>query len=89
MQDEFPHVSEYRPYWRRVDKYPPPKGVKLLFREIHGPAVSGVWYAESRWAFWCPLPAHTEEDKAWIRAKDKSTAGRFSDGKSFGVGYES
>lgn len=88
MQDDFPHMTEFRPMWRRVDKHPPPKGMKLLFRTLNGPLVSGVWYAESKWAFWSPMPGHSEEDKAWIREQSSSTAGRFSDGKSHGVGHE-
>jgi len=84
MQDQFPHISEYRPYWRRVDKYPPPKGVKLWFKSLHGAAVSGVWYKGNDWAFWSPMPKHSEEDKQWIREQARSVSGRFSDGKPYG-----
>lgn len=67
MQDKYPHITELGPLWRRIDKIPPPKGVKLWFKTLNGAAVTGVWYAESNWAFWSPLPKHTSEDKEWIR----------------------
>jgi hypothetical protein len=82
VEDQFPHMSEFRPYWRRVDKQPPPKGVKLWFKSLHGAAVSGVWYKGNDWAFWSPMPKHSEEDKAWIR-EQSSASGRFSDGKPY------
>jgi hypothetical protein len=75
MQGDIPHISEVGPMWRRVDKHPPPKGMKLLFRTLNGPLVTGVWYAESQWAFWSPMPGHTPEDKEWIKAQSNSSNG--------------
>ena len=69
MQDQFPHMSEYGTTWRRVDEVPPPIGVKLLFKTLHGQLVPGVWYKESGWAFWAPVPKHSQKDKEWIRAQ--------------------
>lgn len=68
MEDRYRHIAQYKPKWRRVDKYPPPLGGKCLFKTARGPAVIGVWYAESGWVFWCSLPAHSVEDKEYIKS---------------------
>jgi hypothetical protein len=83
MQDEHQHLAEIGPMWRRIDRVPPPKNCKMLFRSLYGGVTVGVWYPESGWAFWSPLPKHTDEDKAWIREQSSSTAGRYSDGKPY------
>lgn len=64
MQDELSHVSEYRPYWRHVDDGPFPRNAKCLWKTNRGAATIGVWYPESQWKWWCPLPSHSEADKA-------------------------
>lgn len=76
------YMAELGPTWRRIDKIPPPKNCKLLFRSLYGGVVVGVWYKESGWAFWAPLPKHTDEDKAWIKSMSRST-GRFADGRPY------
>lgn len=84
MTDKYPVLTtELGPMWRRVDLYPPPKNERLLFRTLFGRLVEGVWYPESRWAFWCPMPKHSEEDKAWMKAQASSPAGQFVDGKPY------
>ena len=84
MTDKYPVLTtELGPMWRRVDLYPPPKNERLLFRTLFGRLVEGVWYAESKWVFWCPMPKHSEEDKAWMKTQAGSPQGRFSDGKPF------
>lgn len=81
--DKYPHLAEIGPTWRRIDLIPPPKNCKLLFRSLHGGVCVGVWYPESGWAFWAPLPKHTAEDKEWIARQETSPAGRFKDGKPY------
>lgn len=81
--DKYQPLTEYAPTWKRVDKHTPPKNVKLLFRSRFGALVVGVWYDEAGWDFWCPMPKHSEEDKAWIKAQS-SASGRFADGKPYG-----
>lgn len=76
------YLAELGPTWRRIDEIPPPKNCKLLFRSLYGGVCVGVWYAESGWAFWAPLPKHTDADKAWIKTQS-SASGRFSNGKPY------
>lgn len=69
MQDQYPHKSELKPYWRNIETDPPPLGMKLLFRPDAGAAVIGIYYPESQWKWWCPLPSHTPEQKRLITAR--------------------
>lgn len=70
MQDQYPHKSELKPMWRDVKSDPPPLGAKMLFKPDAGPAVIGVFYPESGWKWWSPLPSHTAEQKRLIVARE-------------------
>lgn len=70
MQDSYPHQSELKPTWRDVETTPPPLGMKLLFKPDSGPAVIGVFYPESGWKWWSPLPSHTSTQKRLIIARE-------------------
>jgi hypothetical protein len=69
MQDQYPHKSEVNPQWRNIEANPPPLGMKLLFKPDHGAAVIGIFYPESGWKWWSPLPGHTAEQKRLINAR--------------------
>ena len=69
MQDKHQKKSELFPTWRSVEEEPPPLGVKMLFKPDHGPAVIGVYYQESKWTWWCPLPSHTHTQKEKIKSR--------------------
>jgi hypothetical protein len=47
-------------------------GMKLLFKPDAGPAVIGVFYPESGWKWWSPLPSHTATQKRLIVAREAS-----------------
>jgi hypothetical protein len=57
------YKAEYKPTWRLIDEIMPPIGTKVLFKSKHGPAVIGIYYAESGWDYWCPLPSHSTAQK--------------------------
>ena len=61
------YKSELKPTWRLIAEEKPPLGAKVLFKSNHGAATLGVYYPESEWVWWCPLPSHTEEQKQMIR----------------------
>ena len=70
MEDKYQHISELKPLWRDVKTNPPPIGGKMLFKPDNGPAVIGVYYPESGWAWWSPLPSHSPEQKRLIMARE-------------------
>ena len=69
MIDKYDHVTAPIARWRRIDKFPPPKNVKLLFKTKYGPLVTGIWYPESEWVFWSFLPKLEPEDKEWLKTQ--------------------
>lgn len=82
MTDKFPVLTEFAPVWKRIDPLNPPKNRKMLFKSHFGGACIGVWYEGCGWDWYCGLPKHAPEDKAWIKAQSSSTAGRFVDGRA-------
>ena len=86
--DKFPPLTEFAPVWKRIDLANPPKARKMLFKSDFGGACIGVWYEGCGWTWYCGLPKHTAEDKAFIKAMSRSPSGRYVDGKPHGVGYE-
>ena len=64
-------MSELKPTWREIKTDPPPLGTKVLFKPAIGPAAIGIYYPESGWDYWCPLPSHTPEQKIAIRNQAK------------------
>lgn len=81
--DKYQPLTEYAPTWKRIDPSNPPKNRKMLFKTDFGGAVIGVWYEGCEWTWYCGLPKHSAEDKALIRARGVSAAGRFQDGKPY------
>lgn len=72
MQDSYPHQSELKPMWRDIETTPPPLGMKLLFKQDTGPAAIGIYYPESGWKWWSPLPGHTATQRRLIVARQAS-----------------
>lgn len=68
MEDKYTRAVECQPRWKRIDKVPPPRGVKCLFKGAYTPTQIGVWYEESGWIFWCGFPDHSPEDKEYIKS---------------------
>jgi hypothetical protein len=66
------YKAEYKPEWKEIDSTFRYKGVKLLFKTDHGPAVIGVWYEGCEWQWYCSLPMHSEADKKKIRERTQT-----------------
>lgn len=73
------YKSEYRPEWKRVDKYPPPNGTKVLLRTKYGTAIIGQYYNEGEFTHWCGLPKLSKEDKDALHAETKTADSRQRD----------
>lgn len=76
-------LTALRPTWTEIDPENPPKGVTALFKTDHGQLVRGQWYEGCGFQWVCPLPQHTPEQKALIRARSTGASGRFADGQPF------
>jgi hypothetical protein len=61
------YLSELRPTYRLIVDEPPPNGVKVILKTLHGGAVIGRYYEGGQFVAWCPLPSFTPEQKERLK----------------------
>jgi hypothetical protein len=62
------YIAKHNPTWKLVFECPPPRGVRLLCRGLHTPAIISHYDPEFQFVAWMELPKYDKDTRRRLDA---------------------